>query len=126
MQRLALALNKRKLAVNGSRLLLLGVAYKPNTSDMRESPALAVAQRLVRLGAEVRYVDDHVPDLNLRRAGLQGQLVRANLSDEELAAAEAVVVLTDHDDVDYERVAKHARYVLDTRHRCRGERVEYL
>ncbi len=126
VQRLALALNKRKLAVNGSRLLLLGVAYKPNTSDMRESPALAVAQRLVRLGAEVRYVDDHVPDLNLRRAGLQGQLVRANLSDEELAAAEAVVVLTDHDDVDYERVAKHARYVLDTRHRCRGERVEYL
>ena len=63
VQRLALALNKRKLAVNGSRLLLLGVAYKPNTSDMRESPALAVAQRLVRLGAEVRYVDDHVPDL---------------------------------------------------------------
>ena len=52
--------------------------------------------------------------------------MRANLSDEELAAAEAVVVLTDHDDVDYERVAKHARYVLDTRHRCRGERVEYL
>jgi UDP-N-acetyl-D-glucosamine dehydrogenase len=126
VQRLALALNKRKLAVNGSRLLLLGVAYKPNTSDMRESPALAVAHRLVRLGADVRYVDDHVPDLNLKRAGLEGQLVRASLSDEEVAGAEAVVILTDHDDVDYERVAKHARYVLDTRHRCQGERVEYL
>ena len=64
VKRLMVALNTRKLPVNGSRTLLLGLAYKPNTSDMRESPAIGVAQRLVRLGAEVRYVDDHVPELN--------------------------------------------------------------
>ncbi len=126
VKRLTVALNRRKLAVNGSRALLLGLAYKPNTSDMRESPAIGVAQRLVRLGAEVRYVDEHVPDLNLPGPDLARQLVQARLTVEELEAADAVVVLTDHDDIDYDLVARHARYVFDTRHRCRGEVVEYL
>ena len=126
VKRLMVALNTRKLALNGSRTLLLGLAYKPNTSDMRESPAIAVAQRLVRLGAEVRYVDDHIPDLKASTLDLVGQFVRAHLTVEELDAADAVVVLTDHDDIDYGLVSKHARYVFDTRHRCRGEVVEYL
>jgi UDP-N-acetyl-D-glucosamine dehydrogenase len=126
VKRLTVALNKRKLALNGSRALLLGLAYKPNTSDMRESPAIGVAQRLARLGADVRYVDDHVPELNLSSSDLASHLVRARLSVEELEAADAVVVLTDHDDIDYDLVSKHARYVFDTRHRCRGEVVEYL
>jgi UDP-N-acetyl-D-glucosamine dehydrogenase len=126
VKRLTVALNTRKLALNGSRALLLGLAYKPNTSDMRESPAIAVAQRLVRLGADVRYVDDHIPDLNVSSPDLAGHLVRAHLSVEELEAADTVVVLTDHDDIDYDLVSKHARYVFDTRHRCRGEVVEYL
>lgn len=126
VKRLTVALNTRKLALNGSRTLLLGLAYKPNTSDMRESPAIGVAQRLLRLGADVRYVDDHVPELNVSSSDLAGHLVRARLSVEELEAADAVVVLTDHDDIDYDLVSKHARYVFDTRHRCRGETVEYL
>jgi UDP-N-acetyl-D-glucosamine dehydrogenase len=126
VQRLMAALNRRKLAANGSRVLLLGLAYKPNTSDLRESPALAVAQRLLRLGSQVRYVDEHVPDLNLERAGTDGQLVRAFLTQDELAAADAVVLLTDHDDIDYDMVVSNAVYVLDTRHRCKGEVVEYL
>jgi UDP-N-acetyl-D-glucosamine dehydrogenase len=126
VKRLMVALNTRKLALNGSRTLLLGLAYKPNTSDMRESPAIGVAQRLVRLGAEVRYVDDHIPDLKDSALDLAGQFVRAHLTVEELLTADAVVVLTDHDDIDYELVTKHARYVFDTRHRCRGDVVEYL
>ncbi len=126
VQRLVAALNRRQLAVNGSRLLLLGLAYKPNTSDLRESPALVVAQRLLRLGAQVRYVDDHVPDLNFERAGTNGQLVKATLTTDELTAADAVVLLTDHDDIDYDVVVANAVYVLDTRHRCRGDVVEYL
>jgi UDP-N-acetyl-D-glucosamine dehydrogenase len=126
VERLAAALNRRKLALNGSRVLLLGLAYKPNTSDMRESPALAVAQRLVRLGAGVRYVDDHIPELEPLPGGADAQLIRGTLSADEVAAADAVVVLTDHDDIDYEFVAEHSRYVLDTRHRCRGGVVEYL
>jgi UDP-N-acetyl-D-glucosamine dehydrogenase len=124
VRRLSLALNKRKLAVNGARILLLGLAYKPNTSDLRESPALTVVERLSSLGAELRYVDDHVTEAGI--ASLGNHMVQAELSAGELAAADAVVVLTDHDDVDYDLVTAHARYVLDTRHRCLGEVVEYL
>jgi UDP-N-acetyl-D-glucosamine dehydrogenase len=124
VRRLTLALNRRKLAVNGARILLLGLAYKPNTSDLRESPAVTVMQRLSSMGAELRYVDDHVTEADVVSRG--GHVVQAELSVDELAGADAVVVLTDHDDVDYELVTAHARYVLDTRHRCRGEVVEYL
>ncbi len=124
VRRLSLALNRRKLAVNGARILLLGLAYKPNTSDLRESPALRVMQRLSSLGAELRYVDDHVTEADVVSRG--GHVVQAELNADELAEADAVVLLTDHDDVDYNLVTAHARYVLDTRHRCRGEVVEYL
>lgn len=122
--RASLALNRRRLALNGSRVLLLGLAYKRNTADMRESPSLRVAQRLASLGAQVMYVDKHVavPEVD----GFELSLRRATLTAEELAAADLVIVLTDHDDVDYEMVVTHAKCVLDTRHRCRGESVEYL
>jgi UDP-N-acetyl-D-glucosamine dehydrogenase len=126
VQRLVAALNRRKVAMNGSRVLLLGLAYKPNTSDMRESPAVAVAERLLRLGAEVRYVDDHIPELNGLSTIASGPAIRTSVTVDELVNAEAVVVLTDHDDLDYDFVAKHARYVFDTRHRCHGDVVEYL
>jgi len=126
VSRLTAALNRRRLAVNGSRVLLLGLAYKPNTSDMRESPALSVAQQLLDLGAELRYVDEHVPDVNMAGAQFNGKPARVALTPEELGAADAVVVLTDHDDIDYDLVAAHSAYVLDTRHRCHGSVVEYL
>ncbi|MGH9105494.1 MAG: nucleotide sugar dehydrogenase [Acidimicrobiales bacterium] len=124
VSRVMSGLNRRGLAVNGAKALVLGMAYKPNTSDMRESPALAIAQRLVSLGAEVRYVDDHVPEPDVPSSGRQ--LVRAALSEAELARADVVIVATDHDDIDYDLVAAHGRYVLDTRHRCPGGTVEYL
>lgn len=125
VQRIATALNRRKLPVNGSRILLLGMAYKPNTSDMRESPALAVAERLLRLGAKLSYIDGHVPDLNMHPI-MRTQVERRQLTQQTLEASDAVVVLTDHDDIDYEFVAAHSRYVFDTRHRCRGAAVEHL
>ncbi len=124
VQRLMVALNSAGKAVNGSRVLLLGMAYKPNTSDLRESPALIVARRLLRLGAEVRYADSHVAEVDV--LGRDARLARVELGPAEVKEADAVVVVTDHDDVDYELVAAHARYVLDTRHRCRGPAVEYL
>jgi UDP-N-acetyl-D-glucosamine dehydrogenase len=126
VQRLVAALNDQGKALKGSRVVLLGLAYKPNTSDLRESPALVVARHLLRLGAEVAYVDDHVAELDLVKAGIGGSLSKVSLDRDELAVADAVVVLTDHDDVDYGHVAGSARYVLDCRHRCRGERVEHL
>jgi len=124
VERLTTALNRRRLSVNGSRVLLLGLAYKRNTSDMRESPALVVAKCLSELGASVRYVDSHVSELDV--ATNQLELMPVELNEEELASADAVVILTDHSEIDYELVATTAGYVLDTRHVCRGSSVEYL
>ncbi|MGI9120305.1 MAG: nucleotide sugar dehydrogenase [Acidimicrobiales bacterium] len=121
VKRLVVALNRARKAVNGSRVLLLGLAYKRNTSDARESPALVVAERLLALGAEVRAVDPHVA---IGHVDTRVRLV--DFSAEELAAADAVILLTDHDDFDLDAVATNARYVLDTRHRLSGHRVEQL
>ena len=122
VQRLMTALNRRRQALNGSRILLLGLAYKRNTGDARESPALVVADRLVTLGAEVRGADPHVVEAHVDR-----RVARVEASAEELAEADAVVVLTEHDAFDRDLVARHARYVLDTRRwMAEGPTVEYL
>ena len=114
-------LNRRKMAVNGSRVLLLGLAYKRNTGDARESPALAVAQRLIAAGADVRAVDGHVDH------ELDPRITRVDCDPDEIRAADIVVLLTDHDHLDLAAVAEHAPLVLDTRHRVpAGPQVEYL
>ncbi|MBW3581363.1 MAG: nucleotide sugar dehydrogenase [Actinobacteria bacterium] len=121
VRRLTVALNGQRRSVNGSRILLLGLAYKRNTSDARESPALVVAERLLALGADVRAVDPHVA-----MGQVDARIARVELSGEELAAADAVVVLVDHDAFDLEAVADEGRYVLDTRRCIAGEHVEHL
>jgi UDP-N-acetyl-D-glucosamine dehydrogenase len=121
VRRLVVALNRERKAVNGSRILLLGLAYKKNTSDDRESPALGVAHRLLALGAEVRAADPHVVDEHV-----DSRVLRVELSPEELSGADAVVLLTDHDAFDLDAVVRHARVVLDTRHRLSGPNAEYL
>jgi len=122
VRRLVVALNRRRQAVNGSRILLLGLAYKRNTGDDRESPAVVVAERLLALGADVHVADPHVSQDHI-----DGHVQRVDLTPEELSAADAVILLTDHDLFDLDSVRTHARYVLDTRHRLQpGERVEFL
>jgi len=122
VRRITEALNRKRQAVNGSRILLLGLAYKANTGDDRESPAVVVAERLLTLGADVRAVDPHV-----RNDHVHGHVERVEITPEELAAADAVVLLTDHDAFDLDVVRTHARYVLDTRRRIApGQGVEYL
>jgi len=122
VNRLSMALNRQRLPVNGSRVLLLGLAYKRNTSDDRESPAVVVAERLLELGADVRAADPHVIEQHV-----PGTVTRVDATLEEVAAADAVLLLTDHDAFDLEMVRSNARFVLDTRHRLRpGEGVEYL
>jgi UDP-N-acetyl-D-glucosamine dehydrogenase len=111
VHRLMVALNRSHRAVNGARILLLGLSYKPNTGDARESPAVTVAQQLLSLGAHVRAADPYLRDGQVER------VVRVEVTPEEVSAADAVVVLTDHDDVDYDLVAAHASYVLDCRRR---------
>ncbi len=110
VRRVAMALNRKRQAVNGSRVLLLGLAYKRNTGDARESPALAVADRLIALGAQVRAADPHVVE-----GACPAERVEATT--EELSGADMVVLLTDHDEFDYEAVVACSRLVLDTRHR---------
>ena len=122
VRRLTYGLNRRRKALNGSRMLLLGIAYKRNTSDSRESPARVVAERLIALGAEVRVVDTHI---GLGALPLGVELV--SLTAEELRAADAVVMLTDHADFDLDLVVANAPYVLDTRRVVpAADHVEYL
>jgi nucleotide sugar dehydrogenase len=109
-------LNDHGLAVKGSRILLIGLAYKAGTSDWRESPATIVAQRLTDLGADVRAHDAHVSDA----PGLGPPVERVDCTIAELEAADLVVVLTAHDDLPYDDIADHARLVLDTRGSLRG------
>jgi UDP-N-acetyl-D-glucosamine dehydrogenase len=122
VRRLMEGLNTRRQTVNGSRVLLLGLAYKPNTSDARESPSTRVAELLLDLGAQVRGADPHVVD----DIHADARLVRVEASAEEIAAADAVVLLADHAEFDYDLVAKHAKYVLDCRNRMGGPNVEVL
>ncbi len=119
VRRLMLAFNRMGRSVSGSRVLLLGLAYKRNTGDAREAPGTEIARSLVALGADLRVADPH----------LDGQALSFPLVEvtaEELAAADAVVLVTDHDAFDYDLVERHARYILDTRNRLDGTSVERL
>jgi UDP-N-acetyl-D-glucosamine dehydrogenase len=118
VERVAQALNTDRKPVNGSRILVLGVAYKKDIDDMRESPALDVIRLLEEQGANVVYHDPHVP--SFREDGHERHGV--DLNDEELSRADAVVIVTDHSSVDYQRVVDLARIVVDTRNATRGLR----
>lgn len=122
VRRLMEAFNMRRMAVSGSRVLLLGLAYKANTADARESPSARVADLLLDLGAEVRGADSHVVD-DIRS---DARLIRVEATAEEIAASDAVVLLTDHEDFDYETILEHAPYVLDCRNRLSGANVDVL
>ncbi|MET8335437.1 nucleotide sugar dehydrogenase [Streptosporangium canum] len=121
VHRLILGLNQRSKSIRGSRVLLLGLAYKKNAGDCRESPAIEVARALWKLGADVRAADPHMDD-SLLPPGIE--IVRP--TGRELALADAVVILTDHDCFDYELVEQMGTFVFDTRNRCRGPNVERL
>jgi UDP-N-acetyl-D-glucosamine dehydrogenase len=110
-------LNDIGRSVRGARILLIGVAYKPNIGDVRESPAIEVAEKLHERGARVRFVDPYVQTLTTHDATA---IERAELTASELAATELVVITTAHDAIDWALVREHAPLVLDTRG-VRGE-----
>ena len=118
VERVTRALNDDRKPVNGSRVLLLGVAYKRDVTDTRESPALDVYKLLEERGAEVSYHDPFVPEL--RVDGLEASSVP--LTSERLAASDAVVVVTDHGNVDYDAVLREAPLVVDCRNATAGRR----
>ncbi|MFE6274300.1 nucleotide sugar dehydrogenase [Streptomyces goshikiensis] len=124
--RLEQALAGRGTALAGAKVLLLGLAYKADTGDVRESPAAAVAALLTAGGAEVWAADPHVPASRRTDPGFAGH--RPVTADAEtVAAADAVVLLADHAAFDYDLIAENASYVLDCRGRLPlGESVEAL
>jgi UDP-N-acetyl-D-glucosamine dehydrogenase len=109
-------LNEGRIAVNGARILLLGVAYKANVSDMRESPALDVIRLLAAKGARISFHDPHVPEVEVEGVNYKGD----DLSDELLQGADVVVILTDHADVDYEKIVAKSSRIFDTRNALAG------
>jgi UDP-N-acetyl-D-glucosamine dehydrogenase len=121
VSRLAAGLNDRGKAVNGSRVLLLGLAYKANVADARESPAYRMVELLLRSGAEVRVADPYATD-----AGLDARAVRVDATKEEVARADAVILVTDHEAFEMDALAAHASYLLDCRHRVTGPNVDPL
>ncbi|MEU2834840.1 nucleotide sugar dehydrogenase [Streptomyces lavendulae] len=122
VRRVAAALDQRGKAVTGSRILLLGLTYKINATDLRESPSTRVAELLLNLGARVHGADPNIPDGD--HTHLNVPLVDA--SEEEIAAADAVVLLMDHAAFDLPMIGERAPYVLDCRNRLSGPNVETL
>ena len=116
VERIAGALNSRSLAINGARVHLFGVAYKPNVSDIRESPALDVAMLLQERGAILSYSDPYVPRLSERTLQLEAVDPDVALTD----GIDCAVITTDHDVFDVDDIARRASVIVDTRNALRG------
>lgn len=116
------ALNDHRKPMNGSRVLVLGIAYKKNIDDLRESPALEIIHLLQEQGCDVVYHDPHCPVVaEDGQTPIRGLPLRsAPLSDELLKSVDAALVVTDHSAVDYARIRKLTRLVIDTRGALRG------
>lgn len=112
--KIAEALNDRLKAVKGSQILILGIAYKKNIDDMRESPAVRLMELLEAKGAVIAYSDPHVPVFPEMREHCF-DLSSVPLTEREISAYDCVVVATNHDAFDYEKIKKHAKLIVDTR-----------
>jgi UDP-N-acetyl-D-glucosamine dehydrogenase len=118
--RIAEALNASRKAVNGARVLILGVAYKRDIDDVRESPALDVMKLLREKGADIGYSDPHVPSLTAESWSGPHALESLTLDRNVMEAFDCAVVITDHRAFDYELIARHCRNIVDTRNALRG------
>jgi UDP-N-acetyl-D-glucosamine dehydrogenase len=117
-------LNDERKAMKGSRILLLGVAYKKDIDDVRESPALSIIDRLRAKGADVRYHDPFVKQVRFDDAHTEGggdPIDSVPLTDEELRSADCVVIVTNHSETDYGRVCQISSLIVDTRNALNGD-----
>ena len=114
IRRVVDALNQKEITIRRAKILVLGIAYKKNVDDNRETPAAEIIERLSEMGAEISYHDPHLPNFpEMRKYDLS--LSSVELSPETLAAADCTLIITDHDAVDYALVGKHAKIIVDTR-----------
>lgn len=109
-------LNKHRKAVNGSKVLVLGVAYKRDIDDMRESPALGIIEKIEKLGAHITFHDPHVNEVILENGE---RMWSVELTEQAVTEADCVVIVTDHRKVDYRWVAERAKLIVDTRNATR-------
>ena len=117
-------LNDESKAMKGSNVLLLGVAYKKDINDVRESPALSIIDRLRAKGANVRYHDPFVAEVSFDDAHTDAggePLQSVSLTNEELKSADCVIIVTDHSEIDYKRVCSLASLIVDTRNALNGD-----
>lgn len=113
-------LNEHKKSINGSRILMLGIAYKKNVDDMRESPSVEIMEQMQHCGAIVEYADPYVPVFpKMRRYSFK--LKTVELSQENVQSYDCIVVGTNHDDLDYSMIQNHAKLIIDTRGVYRGK-----
>ena len=121
--RIADALNDRSRPLRGSRVLILGMAYKKDVDDPRESPGFEIMDRLIAKGAEVTYNDPHIPRLPTMRRHPDRALTSSPLTPDFLGSRDCVVIVTDHSAYDWAAVAAHADLIVDTRDALRGVAV---
>jgi UDP-N-acetyl-D-glucosamine dehydrogenase len=116
VEKVVAGLNRARKPVNGSRIVIIGVAYKANVNDVRESPALDIITLLQGMGGEVQYHDSFVPVL--REHGLEMKSIE--LSDQTLKNADCVVITTNHSQLDLGMIASEAKLIVDTRNAMKG------
>src|SRR6266481_3329491 len=124
VQLVADGLNDDRKAMNGSRILLLGVAYKRDIDDVRESPALSIIDRLRSKGCEVRYHDPFVRKISFDDAHTESggePMSSVELSDEEIQSSDCVLIVTNHSQIDYHRIIELAPLIVDTRNALNGD-----
>jgi UDP-N-acetyl-D-glucosamine dehydrogenase len=120
LNKIVSGLNEQKKAINGSRILMLGIAYKKNIDDMRESPSVEIMQLIQDSGAEISYSDPYVPVFpKMRRYNFKMNSVAA--SSENIKTYDCIVVGTDHVDFDYNMIREYAKLIIDTRGIYRGK-----
>lgn len=116
VSRLQQALNERGKSVKGSKLMILGLAYKKNISDDRESPAYKIIDSLITLGAKISYHDPFVPRIIQTRQWPDAPKLKSQrLTGKTIASKDAILIITDHTSVDYNLIAKHAKLIIDSR-----------
>ena len=127
MERASVILNRFKKSLNGSEILVLGVAYKQDLDDYRDSPALVVIDILKSMGAEVKFYDSYIPEYKYKGKNYQGE---TDLTAELLQSADLVMVTAAHTNVDYDFVQQHAAFIFDTKNAMKAvvhrENIELL
>ncbi len=114
VERASFGLNEKGKAMRGAKVLVLGIAYKPNVDDIRETPAAEIIKQLQLRGAKVEYHDPHVPELFGMRKYTH-DMSSVDLTEEKIRSSDCVLIVTDHKAVDYSLIAKHAELIVDTR-----------